>query len=334
MLFRLLLLCFCLFSTYLAEAKPPALSSRDARIKIEEILKAHVSHQALTPELVKRSIENYLEEVDPAKTYFIESDIAKWINPSNELLAKTLEGYKKEDFSTFEAIHDTFLQAVERRGRLEEQVLSKPLPSGVLHTEFKDLEWAKSENELYTRLARIRSLQIETSEKLNQESKDKFIDRMAKRRSNREHELTGQNATEKRQIVLSYVLKSTTSALDSQTSYFTPTEANQFLIQVQQRLFGIGAQLRDDLSGLTIIRLIEEGPASRSKKLRINDRIIAVNGEPIVGMDITESVELIRGQQGTAVQLTILRPIVGSVGEGESKTEEKLDVKSCAERSF
>ena len=94
------------------------------------------------------------------------------------------------------------------------------------------------------------------------------------------------------------------------------------MIQVQQRLFGIGAQLRDDLSGFTIMRLLEEGPASRGKKLKVNDRIIAVNGEPVVGMGITEAVELIRGQQGTAVMLTILR----SSGEGESKAEEKLDI--------
>lgn len=322
MLFRLLFLSIFLFSSYLIEAKPPALSSRDTKIKIEEILKVHVCHQAMSIELMKRSIENYLEEVDPAKTYFIESEIVKWIEPSNELLAKTLEGYKKEDFSTFEAIHETFLQAIERRNRLEAQVVANPLPTGVHASEFKDLKWAKSEEELLTRLSRIRSLQIETSEKLDNEGKAKFLDRLAKRRTNREHEMVGHNSNEKKQITLSYVLKSVTSALDSQTSYFTPAEANQFLIQVQQRLFGIGAQLRDDLSGFTIMRLLEEGPASRGKKLKVNDRIIAVNGEPVVGMEITEAVELIRGQQGTAVLLTILRP----VGEGESKSEEKLDI--------
>ncbi|MBI2743832.1 MAG: S41 family peptidase [Chlamydiales bacterium] len=322
MLFRLISLFLLFFSPYLLEAKPPALSSRDTKIKIEEILKAHVCYQSLTPELIKRSIENYLDEIDPSKAYFIDSEIVKWTNPSEELLTKTLEGCKKEDFSTFEAIHETFLLAVQRRARLEEQVLNMPITEGVQPSEFKDIKWAKSEDELLTRLSRIRSLQLDVSDKLDREGKDKFYEKLTKRRKNREAELTGASTTEKKQIVYSYVLKAITSALDSQTVYFTPTEANQFLIQVQQRLFGIGVQLRDDLSGFSVVKILDGGPANQSKKLKVNDRIIAVNGEPVVGMDIAEAVELIRGQKGTSVLLTVLRPQV----EGENKSDEKLDV--------
>ena len=118
------------------------------------------------------------------------------------------------------------------------------------------------------------------------------------------------------------MLKSSASALDAHTNYFTPSEANQFMIQVQQRLFGIGAQLRDNLDGLSIIRILENSPASQSNKLKINDKIIAVNGEPIVGMDITEADDLIRGEKGTPVHLTLLREI----GEGESRQMEKLEI--------
>ncbi|MGE5196287.1 MAG: S41 family peptidase, partial [Anaerolineae bacterium] len=127
---------------------------------------------------------------------------------------------------------------------------------------------------------------------------------------------------ERRQIVLSFVLKSITAAMDSQTAYFTPAEANQFRIQVQQRLSGIGAQLRDDLNGFSIVRILDNGPASFESKLKIGDRIIAVDGEPVVGMEITEAVELIRGPQGTPVQLTLLREI----GEENDRHEEKLEI--------
>jgi carboxyl-terminal processing protease len=40
---------------------------------------------------------------------------------------------------------------------------------------------------------------------------------------------------------------------------------------------------------------------------RSNDKIIAVNHEPIIGLDISEAVDLIRGEKGTHVLLTILR---------------------------
>lgn len=322
MLFRAIFLFFFLLFTYTAEAKPPALSPRDTRTKIEEILKVHVSHQALTPEIVRRTIENYLDEIDPGKTYFIEHETLKWTNPSDELLAKTLEGFKKEDFSLFETIHLSLIDAIGRRNKLEEQVLQASVPEKVQVTELKDLKWAKNEDELLDRLVRIKALQVEAGIKLGQESNAKFIERVAKRRKNREADLMGNSPSERKQIVLSYILKAVSSALDSQTNYFTPSEANQFLIQVQQRLFGIGAQLRDDLSGFTIVRLLDEGPASRGKKLKAGDRIIAVDSEPVAGMDITEAVELIRGQQGTPVNLTILRP----TGEGENKQEEKLEI--------
>ena len=68
-------------------------------------------------------------------------------------------------------------------------------------------------------------------------------------------------------------------------------------IQVQQRLFGIGVQLRDDLNGFTIVKIIEGGPASGTA-LRVNDRIIAIDAEPVVGLDIMEMVELIREKKG------------------------------------
>jgi len=90
------------------------------------------------------------------------------------------------------------------------------------------------------------------------------------------------------------------------------------MIEIDQRLFGIGAQLRDDLNGLTVVRLLDGGPAKLSKSLKIGDRIIAVNNEPIVGWEISDAVELIRGKEGTPVTLTLLRE--------HTETKEKLDV--------
>lgn len=321
MFFRVLLAFFLCFIS-LGHAKPPSLTPRDTKVKIDEILRAHVTYQSLSNEIIKRAFINYLEEVDPGKTYFIQDEILKWTSPSDDFLTQTLKEVKKEDFSAFVEIHNTLLKAIERRALLEAEISNVELPTDVKHTEFKDITWVTSSEDLKLRLLRIKALQLGTAEKLNQETKDQFIQRLTRRRLNREGELNAVSNHEKAQLVLSYVLKSVSSSLDSQTAYFTPSEANQFMIQVQQRLFGIGAQLRDDLNGLTVMRLIEGGPAGLGAKLKVADKIIAVDQEPIVGMDITEAVELIRGQQGTTVTLTVLR----EVGEEGSKKEEKLDI--------
>lgn len=304
------------------EAKPPQLSPRDVKTKVEEILKAHVCHKTLTPEIMQRSFQNFLEELDPTKTYFIESEITDWTHPSDSMLQRGLSGFKNNDFSVFQEIHSAFIVAIDRRNAIEAEVAQRELPKGVKSEEFKNLAWPLCHEDLVNRLLRIKALQLEATEKLGDESQSKFLQRIQKRRVNRELEIVGANPEDRHKITLSLILKASTSALDSHTNYFTPMEANQFMIQVQQRLFGIGAQLRDDLDGLSVTRILENSPASLSNKLKINDKIIAVDREPVVGMEISEAVELIRGEKGTPVLLTILREI----GEGEDRQIEKFEI--------
>jgi carboxyl-terminal processing protease len=298
---------FFLLYLFTLGARPPQISPSDAKAKMEEILRAHACYKSFTPELMKRVFQNYLDELDPTKTYFLESEIALYNQPSDTLLERALRGFKMTDYSVFHEIHALFLRAIERRNEIENEIERETLPTGVKGDEFKDLSWVKGVDELKTRIARIKALQVEAADKMGEESRGKFIQRIQKRRINREAELTGQTPDDQSKIILTQVLKAATSALDSHTNYFTPNEANQFMIQVQQRLFGIGAQLRDDLDGLTVMRILENSPAEQSMKVKINDKIIAVDGEPVLGMDITEAVELIRGEKGTTVHLTFLR---------------------------
>ncbi len=319
-MYRFIFFFFLIFLPYL-QAKPPELTPKDARVKIDEILKAHVSYQQLTPELMKRLFDNYLEELDPIKTYLLENEVVKWTNPSDDLLKRALSEIKKENFSIFLELHEAILPAIERHREIEKE-LAAPFTKNSSVKEFKDLKWASSKEELKQRISWLKALQYEVAEKFNEEVKGQFIKKLEKRRLIREEELIGKSHKEREQLALSYVLKALSCALDSQTIYFTPSEANQFMIQVQQKLFGIGAQLRDDLNGFTIVRLLDDSPASRGNKLKAGDRIIAVNNEPVVGMEITEAVELIRGPQGSSVLLTILREIE----ENGQKKEEKLNV--------
>lgn len=251
---RFFILLFFSITVFL-EAKPPQIGPKDVKNKIEEILKAHASHKKLSPELTERILQNFLEELDPTKTYFLYPEIAEWTTPSSETVNRTLHGMEKGDFSIFQKIHAVFLTTIERKNQLEQTISELPLPTGVKSEEFKDLSWAHTEEELETRHLRIRALQLESAGKLSEETKEKFLQRMAKRRANRELEISGASQEEQFKTILSLVMKATASALDAHTNYFTPSEANQFMIQVQQRLFGIGAQLRDDLDGLSIVRI-------------------------------------------------------------------------------
>jgi carboxyl-terminal processing protease len=305
------------------EAKLPDIRPQDVTSKAKEIMKAHASHKKLTPVLAQRILNNYLEELDPTKTYFIESDITQWTQPSDQLLQQLIDDYNQSNFRIFEEIQDVLVKAIERRRMIDRHVNYQDLPTHVNAEEFKDMAWTKTEDELMTRLRRIRALQIETAAKLNPGMREKSLQRIAKRQAKYEEEILNPNSREREKLILSDILKATASALDAHTAYFTPDEAAQFMINVQQRLYGIGAQLRDDINGFSVIKIVEGGPAALGKDLKLKDRIVAVNGEPVVGMDILDAVDLIRGDKNTPVVLTIMREMPRPDG---TKGEEKLDL--------
>jgi len=301
MLRPLFALLFFISSSLLA--KPPSITNGDAKNKVTEILRSHACYHKLNKDLIKRSFQIMVEELDPLKLYFLSSEVDPWVNGSDELCEKALEDYNQGVFTEYLQLYALIEQAIERRNRLEKTVVAsieKPLSKS-----FKDIQFVSSEDSLLKRLCDVRSLHEETLSKLK-EDPSLFLQKITKRRVNHEVELLGKNTKEREEMALTYAIKAIAASLDSQTHYFTPKEANQFLIQVQQRLFGIGAQLRDDVTGLSIVKIIEGSPAFSEGSLKIGDTIVAVDKQSITGMDISEAVELIRGPEGTKVKLTVL----------------------------
>lgn len=318
MLRRFLAIIILFFSSF-CFADLPILTPKEVNSKIQEILNVHVTHKSLNSQLIERVLRNFIEELDPTKMYFIEPDIQTWLYPTEELIEKVINGYKSSDFSVFDTIFDQMVLAIERRNELEKESLRMILPEDVNYQDFNQLPWATTKEELLSRILKVKALQTKTAEKFDKETKEQFIKRMEKRRQNRETEIQSDNRENKKNFILSTILKSTASALDAHTNYFTPSEAKQFLIQVQQRLFGIGALLKDNLNGLCISRILEGSPAEQSKKLKIGDLIIAVDNKPVIGMELSEAVDLIRGEKGSKVILTLLR-------ETSDKQQEKFDI--------
>lgn len=314
------LICLLLLTS--VEAKLPDLTPEKTVNTTNNILKLHASYEEINPELMKRIFNNYLEELDPTKTYFIKSDIIQWLEPTDELLNTTVREFKNGNFNTFDQMYEAMVCAIDCRTALDRDIDPDNLPEHVNAEEFKDMEWVATQEELHDRLAKIRSLQVETASKLNEELKEKSLKRIEKRQAKNEEEILNPDPDHRKKLMLTKVLKATASALDAHTSYFTPDEAKQFMINVQQRLYGIGAQLRDDVNGFSIVKVVEGGPAHQGKELKAGDRIIAVDGEPVVGMGIEEAVELIRGEENTPVILTVIR----EEGEEDDKVEKKLDI--------
>ncbi|WP_185866292.1 carboxy terminal-processing peptidase [Blattabacterium cuenoti] len=102
-----------------------------------------------------------------------------------------------------------------------------------------------------------------------------------------------------------------TSQYDPHTSYFSPKEKEIFDLNISGQTEGIGVNLQDDKGTPTVVKLIFGGPAWKSKKIEVGDKIIRVakdlNSEfqNIVGMLLENSIRLIRGKKGSKVKLTL-----------------------------
>ncbi len=286
-------------------ARYPQLSPTDVLSIVDQMLAAHVTHKTVSPSVISLATTLFIEELDPAKLYFSAEEVTHVTTRTPEQWANTAIEFYEGNFSIFHEIYESFLHAVERR----KEWLAHPTPS-----DQKDLDpkaWALGEEGLHVRWSALHHQRDEVLAQLPTENQPKVVERLKKRELFWEEYLFAGSPPWQNGFCYSSILKAIAGALDSHTCYFTPSEASEFMIHVQQRLFGIGIQLRDDLTGFTIVKVLENGPAHQQNKLQEGDRILTIDDEPLIGMDLLDVVDLIRGEAGTGVHLTLLREIEG-----------------------
>jgi carboxyl-terminal processing protease len=99
---------------------------------------------------------------------------------------------------------------------------------------------------------------------------------------------------------------------DPHTSYFSPLNSEEYRIQMSLNYEGIGASLQLIDNFVTIMNVIQGGPAATAGTLKPNDRITAVGQgtagpvTDVVGWRLDDVVQLIRGKAGTEVRLQVL----------------------------
>jgi len=97
---------------------------------------------------------------------------------------------------------------------------------------------------------------------------------------------------------------------EGHTVFLTPDEFNRQRSDISGTFSGIGAYVgvRD---GLPVIVAPFEGSPAEAAGVRAGDAIIEVDGEDVTTRTLNDVVELIRGEAGTEVVLTLLRPEAG-----------------------
>lgn len=105
------------------------------------------------------------------------------------------------------------------------------------------------------------------------------------------------------------IYKGMVAALDDPYSeYYTKAELTDLRQQWAGIYYGIGAYIsQDEVTGFPKITGVIEGAPAQEVDLRANDLIYEVDGVSTYGLTLSETVALIKGEEGTRVVLTIVR---------------------------
>jgi carboxyl-terminal processing protease len=126
--------------------------------------------------------------------------------------------------------------------------------------------------------------------------------------------------------VFESLMNSYARAYDPHSSYFSPRSSEEYRIQMSLNYDGIGASLQLIEDYVTIMNVIEGGPAAVAGTLTVKDRITAVGQgkegpmTDVLGWRIDDVVQLIRGRAGTTVRLQVL-PAGAAPGTPEKTLE-------------
>ncbi len=105
-------------------------------------------------------------------------------------------------------------------------------------------------------------------------------------------------------------------ALDPHSSYLPVDEFQDMQVSTRGEYGGLGIEVTIQDEVVTVVSPISDTPAERAG-IESGDRIIAVDGDSILGADLDEAVDLMRGLPGEPITITIAR-------EGEDPFEVEL----------
>jgi carboxyl-terminal processing protease len=120
------------------------------------------------------------------------------------------------------------------------------------------------------------------------------------------HELYVEQPVDDQEMMRGAIRGMLDSLGDQHSSYMDPDEFRQASIPLEGEYEGIGAWVDPDAEYLTIVSPMPDSPAERAS-LKPGDKIIAIDGEDMTGIDGNLVIQKVMGPAGTRVTLTILR---------------------------
>jgi carboxyl-terminal processing protease len=316
----------------------------------------HYSPVVMDDNFSTKVYKKYLENIDPTKRFFIQSDIdefSKYETAIDDMI-------KNKDITFFNLTNSRLLERMKESREIYTNLLSKPFDFSVkenINVDYDKLLFCKNKSELkdrWRKQLKLSALSSITDKQKLEEDKNKD-DASYKVKSFeviekevRENSLKSMNEyfnfIEKelnRDDWFAIYLNAIVERFDPHTFYFSADDKEKFDVSMSGTFQGIGARLQKKETGVEISELISGGPAWRGKDLEAGDLILKVaqgKEEPldIAGMRLDDVVKKIKGPKGTEVRLTVKKVDgtikVISIIRDEVETEETFAKSSVVEK--
>lgn len=317
---------------------------------IHMLEQAHFEPKDLNDEFSENVYQDYLDQLDPYKRYFYQSDIKEFSVFETEL-DDQLMAY---DLTFFNLTHERLLKRIEESKELYKEVLETAFDFTIneeFNTDYEQQDYVSSEKEMKERwrqqlkfsaianyhdiintqeaeaerLLKMESMSEEekaANKALNDDFKIMNEEEMEidarDRISNSLKELYSVIDDRQRKDWFAVFLNAVVVEFDPHTYYFAPEAKDQFDVNMTGSYEGIGARLYKKVDYITISEIISGGSAWRQNKLEVGDVILKVRQEDekeavnVVGMRTADAVKFIKGPKGTNVILT-LKKVDGTI---------------------
>ena len=301
----------------------------------------HFNPKVINDEFSQNVFQDYLNQIDPFKRYFYQSDINEFEAYKDEIDDQIIE----YDVEFFNITYKRLLERISDSKEIYNEILAQPFNYSIeedFNTDYENVDYVKSKKDMkerwrkqlkFSAIANYHDLVLEQENESNRKDKISDEDNLIKivKKSETELEQESRDAAlrsldelydfmddRERKDWFAVYINAIVEEFDPHTFYFAPEDKDRFDVAMSGNYEGIGARLQKRMDNIIINEVISGGPAWRQNKLEVGDIILKVRQEKeeeavnVVGMRLADAIKFIKGPKGTKVILT-LKKVDGTI---------------------
>ena len=282
--------------------------------------KLHYDPQIINDDFSIKVYDDFIDAVDSQKRFLLKSDIELF----SQFRLSIDDQINSSDIAFFNVVYETLKTRIDEVESFYGEILEDPFNFQIneeINLDYENLDYASNLAELkriWRKRLKLSALdgyaskkEIKDQEEVISEEEIEIESRTAI--SENLKDFFQFNSELERSDWFSIYLNSIVTQFDPHTSYLAPEAKEAFDQNISGKFQGIGARLFKRNQQVEISEIIIGGPVWRDNLLNVGDIIIAVaqsaEEEPteISLMKLTDATDLIKGEKGTNVFLTIKR---------------------------